>query len=162
MNNMNLGEIIKKLAATGDEVYAKICRVDSVSGNLMDLSPIDGSASIVDVKISISPEASDVIEFKPKEGSLVLVVFYDKHHAALVACSEIEQFKIKISGTELIVDETGFKISRGTESLAGLIDALFDAILAMTFVDSAGTTATPINGAQFTALKTRFSQLLTS
>ena len=59
-------DIIQALAATGDEVYAKICEVLEVDeeNKTADLRPLDGSADILDAYL-VTDDANGSMYLEP-------------------------------------------------------------------------------------------------
>jgi len=47
----NIGDMIAKLADKKEEVYSIICKVSKVSGEVAELAPLNGDASLFDVKL---------------------------------------------------------------------------------------------------------------
>ncbi|MGI9158242.1 MAG: phage baseplate assembly protein V [Saprospiraceae bacterium] len=66
---------------------------------------------------------------------------------------------VKVGTTELDVTEDGFTVKRGGETLKAILTDLIDAILAETHPTGTGPSGTPINAAQYTAIKNRLPNL---
>ena len=66
---------------------------------------------------------------------------------------------VKVNTTELDVTASGFKVKRGGENLKAILTDLIDAILAETHPTGVGPSGTPINAAQYTAIKNRLPNL---
>jgi len=96
----------------------------------------------------------------PKVGSSVLAVrVEDDDDWMVVGVDEVSKVGYYVGAT--IVELTDkVHIEANSESLATLVDDLFTAIGNMVFVTPAGNTTGLINSVEFTALKTRFKQLL--
>lgn len=108
---------IQKLADKGDQTYSLICRVDSVSGIYADVSPVNGDAQILDVRIFPS-DASSGFLLRPKSGSLVMVSFINKNQAFISMVSEIESFSIS----------TGQDLSKTMDDLINVVGGMIDAM----------------------------------
>lgn len=65
----------------------------------------------------------------------------------------------KLSTTELILTQNGYTIKRGSESLKTIISDLIDKILLLTVTTPNGPSGTPINAAEFSAIKSRLPNL---
>lgn len=66
---------------------------------------------------------------------------------------------VKVGNTELDVTQSGFTVKRSSESLKTILTDLIDAILTETHPTSTGPSGTPINAAQYTAIKNRLPNL---
>lgn len=69
------------------------------------------------------------------------------------------KLSVKVGTTELDITEDGFVVKRGSETLKAIISDLIDAILAETHPTGVGPSGTPINAAQYTAIKNRLPNL---
>ena len=154
-------EIIQLLARTGDEIYAKIATVIAVDeeGKTADVQPLDGSAEIYDVYITVDDNKGGIYT-RPAVGSLVCVVFVSKEIAVVVNPSELSKFRVKIENTTLAIDKDGFLLQKGNETLAKLTADLLKAIKAMKFTTNMGPTIQLINIQDFIALEKRFKVFL--
>lgn len=153
-------ELIQKLAATGNELYAKIAEVISVDieTKTCDVKPIDGSSEIFDVFLNLSEESGQLCE--PVIGSLICIVFITKETAVAVNYSELKQYNIKIEETEFTIDSNGFLLRKADETLAKLMDDLLKEIRLMKFTTNTGSTITLVNEPKFLAIQNRFKNLL--
>lgn len=154
-------DIIQKLAATGDEIYAKICEVIKVDedGKTADLQPLDGSAEILDAFITTDDDNGGLYA-EPAVGSLVCVVFVSKEIAVIVNPSELKQFRVKIEKCEFQMDKNGFLLKKENENLAKLMSDLLQEIQKMKFTTNTGSTITLVNASQFKEIENRFKTLL--
>ena len=64
-----------------------------------------------------------------------------------------------IQNTELILTRNGFTIKKSSESLKKIISDLIDKIVLLTVTTPNGPSGTPINAADFTAIKSRLPNL---
>ncbi len=152
---------IQDLSKTGDELYGKVCKVTAVDieSKTCDLEPVDGTGELFDVPWSPDTEEDGML-LQPKEGSMVLVVFIDKHHAQICNVSELDKMHLTIGTVEFKVDASGFMLKKENENLKLLMGDLLTAIKAMKFTTNAGPTIALINLADFEALEPRFDNLL--
>ncbi len=157
----NTRDIIRKLANSGDEIYAKICEVTSVNQkkSTVDLLPVDGTAELHDVYLQVSGEAGGVL-YEPVLGSLVCVVFITVEMGVVVNYSSLKKYQLKIDHTEILVDSKGILMQRGNDNMGKLLTALIGAIKRMVFVTPAGNTTSMINIGEFEALEPRIKNLL--
>jgi hypothetical protein len=102
---------IKELMHEGDELYFKLCRVIEINyeKRLADVEPIDGTAKILDVRLTASSNTEDadndfICSF-PKKGSVVAVGFFDSNEALVILASEIEKIELKLGTTHLLIDD---------------------------------------------------------
>jgi hypothetical protein len=118
---MTIQEIIQRLADKGQEVYGLICEVVSVDTEKRscEVKPINGTANIEDVRIQASYELQEGFWIKPKVGSFVVVNFLDNNNAYIVLTEKIEEFAVKIEGTELLIKNDKVIFNEG--AFGGLI-----------------------------------------
>lgn len=93
-DTQNIGDMIRKLADKGDEVYSVICTVKSVDGNFADLTPIDGNADILGVNL-IAGDSDTPMLITPKVDSFVIATFLSKDTAFISTYSEIDSVEIR-------------------------------------------------------------------
>jgi len=93
-DTQNIGDLIKKLAQTGDEVYSVICTVLEVNGEFCDLQPLDDSAALLDVKL-IAGTSKTPLLITPVKDSVVIATFLTKDTAFVSLYSEIESVQIR-------------------------------------------------------------------
>lgn len=117
----NITDLIKQLAQTGAELYAKVGKVEAVREEAVqiDVAPIDGTAMIYNVRLQADDAGFGLLRV-PVVGSMVVVVFLSKHQAVLVNDSGLEKFRLLIKQTELVMDET--KIEQKIENTSLLLD----------------------------------------
>lgn len=94
METQNLGDIIRKLAANGEQVYSIPCEVTAVNGDFADLTPLNGDAKIFDVKLTAGTSNTPFL-ITPTVGSTVLATFLSKDTAFVSLYSEIDSVKIR-------------------------------------------------------------------
>lgn len=73
--------------------------------------------------------------------------------------SEAHKQSWKLNNTEVILTRDGITIKRSSESLKKIISDLIDKILLLTVTTPNGPSGTPINAADFTAIKQRLPNL---
>ncbi|KMQ69946.1 hypothetical protein ACM39_02590 [Chryseobacterium sp. FH2] len=154
-------DIIQALAATGDEIYAKICEVLEVDGEnkTANLRPLDGTADILDAYL-VTDDANGSMYLEPAKGSLVCVVFISKQIACVVNPSELKQFRIKIKNVEFQMDQDGFLLKKESETLKKLMGDLIKEIRMMKFTTNTGSTIQLVNDPQFSLIEDRFKKFL--
>ena len=166
---------LQKLVTTGEEVYAKVCTVHRVdrANKSCDLLPVDGSAELFDIPLQADVQGHGWCLF-PAEGSHVLVVFINKHHACVCQVSEVDlmqlvadkmafsvdknQLTIKKDDTEVIVGDQ-ITLKAGGENLKGLLDELFEAIKNLKLMTPQGPTTALMNAADFEKVKNKLNKL---
>lgn len=182
MEEASIEALIKKLAQTGAEIYAKVAKVLEVRTDLrqIDVAPIDGTATIFNVRLQADDAGIGLLKI-PKVGSMVVVVFITKHQAVMVNDSGLEAFicsvhqnrihldkdklELLIGGNTFEIDQHGFLLKKQNETLKILISDLISAIQNMSFLVATpdtltGTTTQMTNLPEFMAIKTRFNQFL--
>ena len=152
---------IQKLSKTGDELYAKVCEVTAIDidGKTCNVKPVDDTGELFEIPWSADVQGDGLL-LQPKAGSMVLVVFLDKHNAQICNVSELDKMYLKIGTVEWKVDATGFMLKKQNENLKLLMHDLLVAIKLMKFTTNSGPTITLLNAATFTTLQTRFDNLL--
>lgn len=153
---------LQKLTATGEQLYAKICtvhRVDKVN-KCCDVIPVDGSAELFEVPFHPS-EVDQGLCLYPAKGSLVLVVFINKHHACICQMSELEMMQLKIGQVQFSVDKDGFLLKTEKENLATLMEDLLKEIQTLDFKAPNGPCVLqPDSIKELVAIQTRFKSFL--
>lgn len=91
---VNIADLIKKLAATNDEIYSVICKVVKVDGETAELAPLSGDANILGVKL-IAGTSKTPILITPEADSIVIATFLSKDTAFISLYSEIETIKLR-------------------------------------------------------------------
>jgi hypothetical protein len=159
----NLREIIREAAASGDQPYAKVCRVTSVGEGVVDLEPVDGSAPIYDAPLLPGGEGDGLL-LTPKQDSYVTVVFTGKHTAMAVGVGELSSVRYKEG--ELLVDLDGttgkVSIANGATSLRQLLLDLKGIIEQLKVATPSGpsTGLLPDSTAQLALFETNLNALL--
>jgi hypothetical protein len=152
---------IRDLAKTGDEIYAKVCEVIEVDAGkrLCDVKPLDGGAELFDIPYSADVQGDGLV-LHPKKGSNVLVVFLDKHNAQICNVSELDKLYLKIGGVEFRIDNSGFVIKKGNDTLVKILDDLLLEIKLIIVPTNVGPSGNPLNAMAFDAIKMRIDNLL--
>ena len=153
---------LQKLTATGEQLYAKICtvhRVDKVN-KCCDVIPVDDSAELFEVPFHPS-EVDQGLCLYPAKGSLVLVVFINKHHACICQMSELEMMQLKIGQVQFSVDKDGFLLKTEKENLATLMEDLLKEIKGMSYTSPSGACELmPDSLLKLNDVQTRFKSFL--
>lgn len=120
---MNIKDAIQKLAATGDELYCKICVVDAVdeAARTIDCTPInEDDAPVLGVNLQANQDGTVGVAAFPAVGSYVVVAFLGKSAGVVVLTEEITKISLGIGETtaeiidrqiDMQVGETTIKIS---------------------------------------------------
>lgn len=128
--SMCIAELIRKLNCKQGEMYCKICTVDVVDEEkrVCDVSPIDGSAPLLDVNLQANQESKHGIVLFPKKGSYVVVGFLTPDVGVVLLTDEIEKIDIAIEETTIVVDKDGMVFNggdnKGLVKIKGLTDKL--------------------------------------
>ncbi len=155
---------LQKLVDTGEQLYAKVCRVHRVDqdNKCCDVIPVDGSAELFEVPFYLD-EADGLCAY-PAENSHVLVVFLSKHHACICGLSKVDLVKLTIDKVEFSIDKDGFLLKKKgekDETLKKLMDDLLKTLQEITYLSSAGTcTLEPTKKIELTAIQKRFNNFL--
>lgn len=118
---MTLKEAIQELAKSNEEVYCKICTVDSVddAARTVDCTPLDDSAPLMGVNLQANQEFDKGIVIFPTVGSSVIVGFLNKDTAAILLCEQVDRVEIAIEDMTVVIDGQGIVINGG--GLGGLV-----------------------------------------
>jgi hypothetical protein len=109
--DVNIREAIRALAANGNELYAKLCRVVAVDADkkTVDVEPLDGTAGLFDVPLQADVQGEGLVSV-PKSGSVVLAVFLGKHTAVVSQVSEVDVFRYAQNGLLFELDSEAKKM----------------------------------------------------
>ncbi|MGJ1198830.1 hypothetical protein ACR777_05340 [Sphingobacterium spiritivorum] len=120
--------LFKEMLSTA--TAAQVISVDK-SENTCDVSPMDGGADILDVQLRAAAEGTSGCVNYPSPGSIVLVAPIDnsKSSFAVIMFSEVEEIHTEIDKTKLIINKTGVTISKGNDSLKGILTDIVDQML---------------------------------
>lgn len=121
----NIGDLIAKLADKKEEVYSIICKVSEVSGEVAELAPLNGDASLFDVKLIAGTSATPLL-ITPVVGSTVIATFLSKDTAFVSLYSEIESVQIMGDqfGGLIKIEELIKNLDKLTARVDGIIDAI--------------------------------------
>lgn len=121
----NIGDLIRKLAKTDEELYSLPCKVVEVSGEVAEVAPLNGDANILDVKIT-SGASSTPLLITPLKDSVVIVTFLSKDTAFISLYSEIETIQLRGDqyGGLIKIEELKTNLDKLTARVDGIIDAI--------------------------------------
>jgi hypothetical protein len=149
-----IGKYIQKLADSGDEIYAQVCRVLSVDRGerTCEVAPLNGSAGIPGVRLQADLNSNTGVLVVPVVGSNVLVNFLNKNAGFVALCSEVED--VQLRGNEL-----GGLIK--VEDLVDRLNSIEKAFNQHVHIASGSPTATPVKPDQtpLVLIKTNKSQI---
>lgn len=122
-------DAIKKLAGQ-EEIYSIIAKVVNVDtdARTIDVSPVNGDAPIIDVKLQASENSTDGVVVFPGVGSFVIVTFIDDVKAFVSATDVLDSIVLKIGGQLIRVDAEGVAIKNSTTDLSGELSTFVDII----------------------------------
>ncbi len=123
---MTIKDAIRRIAATNDEIYCKICTVDAVypDTRTIDCTPIDGSAPLLGVNLQANQagdENADGIVVFPAAESYVLVAFIEESAAAVVLTETIDSIQLAIGKTTAIINDGTIQLAIG-ETTVSIVD----------------------------------------
>lgn len=109
------------MAASGKELYSKVCMVDAVDeiARTVDCSPIDETAPLLGVNLQANQDSEDGIVQFPSVGSYVVVSFVSEAVAVVVLAEKVDKIMLKIGATT--AELTGGKIIVNGGTLGGLV-----------------------------------------
>jgi hypothetical protein len=96
---------IKEAALRSEELYLKMCTVDSVDekSRTITCTPDDDSAQLEEVSIQASFDREKGLFVVPKKGSRVLVGYLDRNNACVVKYDEIEKIELDVE-SEIVIN----------------------------------------------------------
>nr|DAS36012.1 MAG TPA: hypothetical protein [Caudoviricetes sp.] len=154
-------QLIQQLAYTGQELYAKVCKVTSVDeeNQTADVEPLDGSSPIYDVYLVVDMEQGGFY-LQPKVGSLVCVAFINKETAIVVGTSELEKVTCTLEGFSLKIENGKIQIKNEQADFKTLLnDLLTELKNAIIQTPSGPGNFAPQNVAKFEEINNKINQL---
>jgi len=97
----------------------------------------------------------------PAEGSWVHMLNIGKPDYLVIGIEVLEKVKVTIGDCVLEMDSSGYKISKGGESLQSCLNDLINTINLLTVPTGTGPSGVPINAGDFTAIQSRLNSFLT-
>lgn len=123
---MDLKDLLKQVLEDNEEMYSKVCKVESVDGLVCDVVPVDGSAPILEVRLTVNNEAENYFAVIPKVGSTVIVSFLTKDVAFVCTVDDPEKLIFKTGDLLFEVDEK-FLVKKGDDSLKDVFTLIIQA-----------------------------------
>lgn len=154
-------ELIQQLANTGQELYAKVCKVTSVDGEAKtaDVSPLDGSSPINDVYLVVDFEQGGFY-LQPKVGSMVCVAFIGKETAIVVGTSELEKVALILGGFTLNIEDGKLQLKNEQADFKTLLNELLNKLKNAIIQTPAGAgNFAPQNVVKFEEINNKINQL---
>jgi hypothetical protein len=148
----------------GEMISPLLCKVDEVNGMTCNVTPVNGEATVLDVRLIANADADKYFALVPKVGSHVVVMFLTKAVAFIAMVDEVDKVVCKIGDVVFDIDATGFLLKKQNEDLKTLLGDMITAITTSVFITPSGNTTGMLPGS-ITALnniKTRFNSLLKS
>lgn len=158
---MDLKELLKAVLKDNEEMYSKVCTVEVVNGLVCDCVPVDGSAPILEVRITTNNESENYFAVIPKVGSQVIVTFLTKDVAFVSIVADPEKLVYK-SGDLLFEVSDKFLIKKGGDNLSKLLTDLINANKTEVHKTNTGVTLglIPNSVVVYDAIKNRITNLL--
>lgn len=154
-------QLIQQLAYTGQELYAKVCKVTSVDeeNQTADVEPLDGSSPIYDVYLVVNMEQGGFY-LQPKVGSLVCVAFIGKETAIVVGSSALDKVECTSEGFSLKIEKGKIQIKNEQADFKTLLnDLLTELKSAIIQTPSGPGNFAPNNVAKFEEINNKINQL---
>nr|DAI55975.1 MAG TPA: hypothetical protein [Bacteriophage sp.] len=154
-------QLIQQLAYTGQELYAKVCKVTSVDeeNQTADVEPLDGSSPIYDVYLVVNMEQGGFY-LQPKVGSLVCVAFIGKETAIVVGSSAFDKVECTSEGFSLKIEKGKIQIKNEQADFKTLLnDLLTELKSAIIQTPSGPGNFAPNNVAKFEEINNKINQL---
>jgi|SRR5690242_8697103 len=156
-------DLLQQLVLEGHELYSKVCTVDAVDGMACDVSPVDGSAPVLDVRLTADFDNDNKYVLVPKVGSKVVVSWFNKDVGFVSMVNEISEILYMNDATVFRVDDK-MLLKNGDENLLQLMQDLVQAMIDEKHMTNVGPTVslTPDSVTRYEGIKTRFETLLKS
>ena len=154
-------QLIQQLAYTGQELYAKVCKVTSVDeeNQTADVEPLDGSSPIYDVYLVVDMEQGGFY-LQPKVGSLVCVAFIGKETAIVVGSSALDKVECTSEGFSLKIENGKIQIKNEQADFKTLLnDLLTELKNAIIQTPSGPGNFAPQNVEKFEEINNKINQL---
>ena len=154
-------QLIQQLAYTGQELYAKVCKVTSVDeeNQTADVEPLDGSSPIYDVYLGVDMEQGGFY-LQPKVGSLVCVAFIGKETAIVVGSSALDKVECTSEGFSLKIENGKIQIKNEQADFKTLLnDLLTELKSAIIQTPSGPGNFAPQNVAKLEEINNKINQL---
>ena len=154
-------QLIQQLAYTGQELYAKVCKVTSVDeeNQTADVEPLDGSSPIYDVYLVVNMEQGGFY-LQPKVGSLVCVAFIGKETAIVVGSSALDKVECTSEGFSLKIEKGKIQIKNEQADFKTLLnDLLTELKSAIIQTPSGPGNFAPQNVAKFEEINNKINPL---
>lgn len=118
---MNIAELIKQLAKSGDPVNCLICTVTKVDkdARTVDCEPINEDAPLLSVNLQANQKGKVGLVQIPRVGSYVVVGFLTASAGVVILCDDIESMDVTIGNYKLHIDDHGIVMNGG--NLGGLV-----------------------------------------
>lgn len=121
-------ELIRQLADSGQENYCVVGIVKSVEGLSCTVEPVNGDADILDVRLTAGENDDQFFYLIPKLDSVVVVSFLNKHAGYVSMFSEVSEIRAKIGESLYEMDEAGFKIAKGNDTMLEVISLIIESV----------------------------------
>lgn len=154
-------QLIQQLAYTGQELYAKVCKVTSVDeeNQTADVEPLDGSSPIYDVYLVVDMEQGGFY-LQPKVGSLVCVAFIGKETAIVVGSSALDKVECTSEGFSLKIENGKIQIKNEQANFKKLLNDLLTELKGAIIQTPSGPgNFAPQNIAKFEEINNKINQL---
>jgi hypothetical protein len=154
-------QLIQQLAYTGQELYAKVCKVTSVDEETQtaDVEPLDGSSPIYDVYLVVDMEQGGFY-LQPKVGSLVCVAFIGKETAIVVGSSALDKVECTSEGFSLKIENGKIQIKNEQANFKKLLNNLLTELKGAIIQTPSGPgNFAPQNVAKFEEINNKINQL---
>jgi hypothetical protein len=124
---LTVKEILKDLGKNKDEVHGVVCTVKSVNGMKCECLPVNGNAPIKDVRL-VADDSTKKYVLVPKVGSMVVVEFLNNAAGYVAMVSEITEVLIKIGTVYYSMNDEGFLLKKGSDTLKDILKLIVEAM----------------------------------
>lgn len=149
-------EALRKLVKmeVGDQVFEGVITSVNDEDFVADVKLDNDGGDLFEVRLkAVAGGAGKSIEVLPKNGAEVVLVKINEEEYLIIACSEIEKYKVSVGNSSLTITPQGFEIKRGNESLEKILEDIVAQMLKI---------YAPKDVAGITAITPRIKQLFNS
>lgn len=158
---MDLKDLLKEVLKNNEEMYSKVCTVETVNGLVCDCVPVDGSAPILEARLTPNDAAGNYFAVIPKAGSQVIVTFITKDVAFVSMVTDPEKL-VYVNDDLLFEVSDKFLIKKGDDNLFKLLTDLVNANKSEIHKTNTGVTLglNPASNLVYDAIKNRIINIL--
>ena len=125
---MNLKNAIRQIADKKEQVYSIVGTVTAVdkSARTCEVEPVNGDATLFDVRLQADEDGADGVVIFPKIGSNVIVTFFDHSTGYTAAMSSVESIELVFNQLKIKMNTDGIRVEKNGVDLLGIMETIID------------------------------------